>query len=138
VQIVQIQKEQITKELLEIIHNSVFDFELPYEYFRYDLCLAAKDDAGDLMSYVLLREISSETVEFTWGGAVKYSRGTASLKAFNMATEECLKHFKFVTYQTCNKNHKMIKLGLGSGFDIVGCRQTPMGNTYLILNKERK
>lgn len=136
-ELVQIPKSEITKELLEGIHNSIFDFELPHTYFRYDLCLAIKNSSGDLMAYSLVREVSSDTVELAWGGTSKEFRGAASLRALNIFTEECLKHFENVTYQTWNKNHKMLKLGLGLGFDVVGCKQAPNGEVYLILNKGR-
>ncbi len=136
-QLVQIPKSEITNELLEVVHKSIFDFELPYSYFRYDLCLAIKNDAGDLVSYALVREICSDTVELAWGGTCKEFRGSASLRALSIFANECLKQFKTVTFQTWNKNHKMLKLGLGAGFDVVGCRQAPNGGVYLILNKER-
>lgn len=137
-QLVQIPKSDITPEFLENLHHSVFDNRLPASYFRYDLCLAVKNDSGDLVSYALVREVSSDTVELAWGGTVPELRGAASVRTLTMFVDECLKHFPNVMYQTWNKNHKMLKLGLGIGFNVVGCRQAVNGDIFLILNKGRE
>lgn len=137
-QLVQISKEQMTSDFLENLHQNVFDHRLPASYFRYDTCLAVKNGSEDLVSYALVREVSSDTVELAWGGTVPELRGAASVKTLTMFVDECLKHFENVTYQTWNKNHKMLKLGLGIGFNVVGCRQAVNGDIFLILNKGRE
>lgn len=137
-QLVQITKEQMTSEFLENLHKNVFNHHLPATYFKYDLCLAVKNESGDLVSYALVREITGDTVELAWGGTVPELRGAASVRTLNMFVEECLKHFENVTYQTWNKNHKMLKLGLGIGFNVVGVRQSSSGEIFLILNKGRE
>lgn len=136
-ELVQIQKNQMTKEFLENLHTSVFDENLPGEYFKYDTCLVVKDSEGDMLSYALVRELTSDSVELAWGGTVKEHRGFKSIQTLTMFVEECLKHYKNVTYQTWNRNHKMLKLGLGLGFDVVGCRQSGDGHIFLIMNKKR-
>jgi len=136
-QLVQISKDQMTSDFLENLHQCVFNYKLPSSYFRYDTCLAVKNENEELVSYALVREVSSDTVELAWGGTVPELRGFSSVKTLTMFVEECLKHFENVMYQTWNKNHKMLKLGLGIGFDVVGCRQATNGDIFLILNKKR-
>lgn len=136
-QLVQISKEEMSSDFLENLHRCVFEAKLPNSYFRYDTCLVVKNDSGDLVSYALVREVSSDTVELAWGGTVPELRGFSSIKALTMFVDECLKHFENVTYQTWNKNHKMLKLGLGIGFNVIGCRQSSNGDIFLILNKGR-
>jgi hypothetical protein len=136
-ELVCIPKSEVTPKFLENIYQSIFDEKLPASYFRYDLCLAVKNTEGNLVSFALVRELTSDSVELAWGGTSKDYRGFSSLKNLNLYTEECFKHYQNVSYQTWNKNHKMLKLGLGLGFDVVGCRQSGDGHIFLILNKKR-
>lgn len=137
-QLVQIQKEQIDKKFLEDLHLSVFGESLPGEYFRFDLCLIAKNDNEDIVSYALVREINSETVELAWGGTSKEMRGIASKIAMDMFTEACLKYYPFVMFQTWNKNIPMIRLGLLNGYLITGLRTANNGDLYIIFTKGRE
>ena len=136
-ELVQISRENMPGDFLENLHRSVFDAHLPANYFKYDTCWVAKNENGDLVSYALVREISSESVELAWGGTTKENRGFSSIRTLSLFVDECLKHYDNVTYQTWNKNHKMLKLGLGLGFDVTGCRQAINGDIFLILNRKR-
>lgn len=136
-QISQIQKAQLDGKFLEDLHKSVFDEHIPSDYFRYDGCLVAQNDSGQIATYALIREVSGETIELAWGGTSKDCRGVTSKMALDLFTQECLNYYDNVTYQTCNKNVPMIKLGLSLGYLIVGARVANGGELFLILNKKR-
>jgi hypothetical protein len=136
-QISQIQKSQLDGKFLEDLHKSVFDEAIPSDYFRYDSCLVAQNDSGEIATYALIREISSETIELAWGGTSKDSRGVTSKMALDLFTQECLNYYDNVTFQTCNKNLPMLRLALSLGYIVVGCRVAGNGELFLILNKGR-
>lgn len=136
-QIVKIPKEQLEGKFLEDLHKSVFEEHLSSDYFRYDFGLIAQDDQGRLATYALVREVSGETLELAWGGTSKECRGVTSKLALDLFTQECLTMYENVTYQTCNKNIPMLKLGLSLGYIVVGCRVANGGELFLILNKKR-
>lgn len=136
-EVVQIPRNQMSNEFLENLHLSVFKGHLPAEYFRFDGCMVTKNKEENLVSYALYREISSETVELAWGGTTDEKRGFASKTSLEMFTNECLKHYENVTYQTHNKNIPMLKLGLALDFIVVGCRVVANNELFLILNRKR-
>lgn len=136
-EVVQITKAQMDDKFLEDLHKSIFDHSIPAYYFRYDLCLIAKNEQGELMSYALLRELSSESVELAWGGASKEHRGYSSKMAMEKFTEICLEHYNSVVFQTWNQNHRMIRLGLALEYSIIGTRVTDDNNLMVIFNKRR-
>lgn len=135
--VVKINKEDLSDKFLEDLHYSVFDYQLPASYFRYDLCMVVKNDEGELVTYALIKELTSDTVELAWGGTSKEFRGIPTFKATNLIIEECFKHYENVSFQTWNKNHSMIKVGLSLGFDIIGIRQSQEANVFLLFNKKR-
>ena len=136
-QIAHLTKEQLNGKFLEDLHKSIFDSELPSDFFRYDGCLVAQNAENDIVTYALIREISSETVELAWGGTSKEHRGIATKIAMDHFTQECLRYYSSVMYQTWNKNIPMIKLGLSLDYIIVGSRIADNGDLFLILNRKR-
>ena len=137
IQVVQILKSQMDTKFLEDLHTSVFQDCIPGDFFRYDLCLVAKDEKDNLISYALVREISSETVELAWGGTTQEHRGFISNKVFKAFTDKCLEHFLFVTFQTRTKNTPMIRLGLAHDYFITGTRIASDNELYVIFTKRR-
>lgn len=136
-EIVQVPKEQMDEKFLADLHKSIFDHALPGGYFRFDICMIAKNDNGDLVSYALARELNSNTVELAWGGTSKEFRGISSKMAMEKFTEKCLEVYDSVVFQTWNKNDKMIRLGLRFGFIIVGTRVTDDNDLMVIFSKRR-
>jgi len=136
-EVVQVPKEQMDDKFLGDLHSSIFDHALPGYYFRYDLCMIAKNEQGELVTYALVREISSDSVELAWGGTSKEHRGFASKVAMEKFTEKCLEVYGSVVFQTWNKNLKMIRLGLGLGFTIIGTRVTDDNDLMVIFSKRR-
>jgi len=137
-QLVKVSKEQMGGKFIEDLHKSIFGDSIPADYFRYDSCLITQDDDNNLVSYVLIREISSETIELGWGGTSKDSRGILSKISLDLFTQECLNHYENVTLQTCNKNLPMLRLALSLGYIVVGCRVANNGELFVILNKGRE
>jgi hypothetical protein len=135
--IVQVSKYLMDSKFLEDLHTSIFDDKLPSDYFRYDTCLIAKNENDDLVSYALVREVSSEMVELAWGGTSKEYRGVASKVAMELFTNECLAHYPSVMFQTWNKNIKMLRLGLVHGYIVNGTRIANNNELFLILTKRR-
>ena len=119
------------------MHESIFDERLPSEYFRYDSCLVAQNDNDDIVSYALIREHTSEMIELAWGGTSKDKRGVNSKIAMQLFTDECLKHYPAVMFQTWNKNIPMIRLGLLNGYIVTGTRLSLTNELYLIFTKKR-
>jgi hypothetical protein len=137
-EIVQVPKEQMDEKFLEDLHKSIFDHSLPAYYFRYDLCLIAKNEQGELVTYALLRELSSDSVELAWGGTSKEHRGYSSKMAMEKFTEKCLEFYGSVVFQTWNQNHRMIRLGLALGYSIIGTRITDDNDLMVIFTKRRE
>jgi hypothetical protein len=135
--VVQVSKDLMDNKFLEDLHTSIFDEKLPSDYFRYDTCLIAKNENDDLVSYALVREVSSEMVELAWGGTSKEYRGMASKVAMELFTNECLAHYPSVMFQTWNKNIKMLRLGLVHGYIVNGTRIANNNELFLILTKRR-
>ncbi|NBV51620.1 hypothetical protein EBR78_10450 [bacterium] len=136
--LVQISKDLMDSKFLEDLHVSIFDDRLPADYFRYDSCFVAKNDNDDIVSYSLVREVSSEMVELAWGGTSKEYRGMASKVAMGLFTDHCLQYYPSVMFQTWNKNIKMIRMGLVHGYIINGTRIANNNEMFLILTKRRK
>jgi hypothetical protein len=137
-EVVQVPKEQMDGKFLEDLHKSIFGHELPSFYFRYDLCLIAKNEQGELVTYALLRELSCEAIEMAWGGTSNDHRGFATKTAMEKFTEKCFEFYDSVVFQTWNKNTKMIKLGLALGYTIIGTRLTDDGDLMVLFNKRRE
>lgn len=137
IEVVQVPKEQMDEKFLADLHKSIFDHALPGYYFRYDLCMIAKNEKGDLVTYALVREMSCESVELAWGGTSKEHRGFASKVAMEKITEKCLEVYESVVFQTWNNNLKMIRLGLGLGFTIIGTRVTDHNELMVLFSKRR-
>ena len=135
--LVQISKDWMDGKFLEDLHASIFDEKLPSDYFRFDSCFIAKNDKDDIVSYALVREVSSEMVELAWGGTAKDYRGMASKIAMDLFTNQCLMHYPSVMFQTWNKNSKMIRMGLVHGYVINGTRIANNNELFLILTKRR-
>jgi hypothetical protein len=135
--LVQVSKELMDGKFIEDLHSSIFDERLPSDYFRFDTCFIAKNEKDDIVSYALVREVSSEMVELAWGGTSKDYRGMASKVAMDLFTEQCLMHYPSVMFQTWNKNTKMIRLGLVHGYIINGTRIANNNEMFLILTKRR-
>lgn len=132
-----ISKDQIQGKFIEDLHESIFNEKLPSDYFRYDSCLIAQDDNDNIVSYVLIREITSEMIELAWGGTSKDFRGVSSKIAMQLFTDECLKYYPAVMFQTWNKNIPMIRLGLLNGYIITGTRTSLINEMFLIFTKKR-
>ena len=47
-EVVQVPKEQMDEKFLADLHKSIFDHALPGYYFRYDLCMIAKNENREL------------------------------------------------------------------------------------------
>jgi hypothetical protein len=136
-QIAAVKKEDMTPKFLEDLHKSTFGAYVPGEFFRFDGCLVAKDDNADLVSYVLVRELSSESAEMAWGGTSKEHRGTSTKHAFDMFVQHLHEQYENVTFQAWNENHPMLRLGLSNKFKIIGCRASNNGDLFVIFNKKR-
>jgi hypothetical protein len=136
--LVQVPKELMDGKFIEDLHKSIFDEVLPSDYFRFDTCFIAKNENDDLVSYALVREVSSEMVELAWGGTSKEYRGIASKVALDLFTDECLAHYPSVMFQTWNKNIKMLRLGLVHGYIVNGTRIANNNELFLILTKRRE
>ncbi|NDC25486.1 MAG: hypothetical protein EBZ49_15350 [Proteobacteria bacterium] len=132
-----IAKDQITSKFLEDLHESIFNERLPSDYFKYDSCLVAQNDEDNIVSYALIREQNSELIELAWGGTCKEQRGVNSKVAMQMFTDECLKYYPAVMFQTWNKNIPMIRLGLLNGYIITGTRLSLLNEMFLIFTKKR-
>jgi hypothetical protein len=136
-QITYLPKEKITPEFIENMHKNVFNQTLPEYFFKFDECLIAEN--GDfLLGYVLLKETTSHIVDIAWGGTFKETRGPWVKKAFQECSEFLLKHFKIVTFQTRNTNIPMIKLGLSTGFKIIGCVVLNENELFVNFSKGRE
>jgi hypothetical protein len=136
-QLASIKKEEMTSGFLADLHKSTFGAEVPGDYFRFDGCLVAKNDEPELVSYVLVREVSSDTVEMAWGGTSTKHRGISSVAAFHMFVEHLHRGYENVMFQAWNKNHPMIRLGLTQKFEVIGCRTASDGSLFVIFNKKR-
>jgi hypothetical protein len=135
--ITHLPKEKMTSDFIENIHTNVFNEVVPGDFFKFDECLIAENDQS-LLAYILIKEITSESVEITWGGSFKETRGLWIKKAFQEGTELLLKHYKTVTFQTRNTNIPMLKLGLSVGFKIVGCVVLNENELFVNFSKGRK
>lgn len=136
-QIASIKKEEMGEKFLSDLHKSTFNSEVDGSFFRFDGCLIAKNEEDDLVSYVLVRELSSEAAEIAWGGTSKKYRGINTKNAFDLFVDHIHKSYENVTFQAWNQNYPMLKLGLYKGFKIVGCRTTNTGDLFVIFNKKR-
>lgn len=131
-----INKENMPKDFVENLHSTIFDSFIESDYFRYDSCLFAKE-GDELISYVMVREVSSETAEMAWGGTSKKHRGLKSVDAFKLFVDYLHKDYENVGFQTWNRNYPMIKLGLSYKFVITGTRASNNGDLFVIFNKKR-
>ena len=135
--ITHLPKEKITPSFIQNIHTNVFNEVVPGDFFKFDECLIAEDNQS-LLAYILIKETTSDTVEITWGGSFKETRGFWIKKVFQEGIDLLLEHYKTVTFQTRNTNIPMIKLGLSVGFKIVGCIVLNENELFVNFLKRRK
>ena len=122
---------------MENIHKNVFNELVPGDFFKFDECLIAEENES-LLAYILIKEITTDTIDIAWGGSFKETRGVWIKKAFQEATDLLLKHYKTITFQTRNTNPSMIKLGVSAGFKIVGCVVLNENELFVNFSKGRK
>lgn len=138
IEIAQIPKDQLDEAFVENLYKSIFDYERPADHFRFDLCMVAKNEKGDLIGFCLAREMSKMAVELAWGGTSKEHRGASTLIGLKKITDACLEHYGSVVFHTWNRNTRMIKLGLALGYTIIGTKLSDLDEVMLIFNKRRE
>jgi hypothetical protein len=131
-QVYKLTKSQFD-EMLADTHTCVFGGELPLDFFRYD-CAYVLSEQKDFIGYALVREMSGEDVELSYGGLVEEHRSKDTKNYFygvlGRAKED---GYKFAHIQVKNDNLKMLRLALSVGFLVTGFRQSGEQNKLVLM-----
>jgi hypothetical protein len=120
------------KEFSESAHLSVFKERIDPMQERIDFALLVADDANKLILYCSYRETDKDSVYMQFGGSFPTHRGDIKvLPAFLEMVKWCKARYKAIMFHTENTNHAMIKLGMKSGFNIVGMSHGRTGKILL-------
>jgi hypothetical protein len=105
-------------------HRAVFGEPKPTTQDRIDFALLAVNEADDVLGYVTCKEISPETLYWSYGGA--FPPASKSLRAWRTFQGFCEKSytlgFKQILFLVENKNGPMLKMAAQAGFIIIGLR----------------
>lgn len=130
-------KEQLDNKFLENLHSSSFDFFVDADNFRIDAGYLAKENET-LFGYALYRELSSDSVELVYGAVDRNLRGFKTFKTLYQFIQILLAKYSSISTMVWNNNHKMLKLYIALGFNIVGIKMSSKSELFVILNKEKK
>lgn len=130
------EKELLDESFLKNLHSSTFDFIVDGDDFRIDGGYFAQE--GDsLFGYILYRELSKSNIELVYGGVDRSMRGFKTVKALSEFLEMLGEKYSKITTMVLSKNHKMLKIYMALGFDIVGTKLSNDNHILVILNKKR-
>jgi len=137
-----IEVKRLTSEewapMAEKAHIVVFDELRPSFMNRIDWVLMGVLH-GTPMGYVTVRELDSETLYWSYGGAFPETFGTIKvLPCYKLFAEQSKKYgFKRIFTSIKNTNRPMLKMALNQDFVVVGMR-TFENEIFLELLKELK
>lgn len=136
-QYVHATKDLLTPDFLHNLHISTFNFNVDGDEFRIDGAFFAKEQNDDLYGYVLYKELSKSKIELVYGGVTKEERGYKTLAAYRNFLDLLFKQYSYVETSVVNTNHRMLKLYMALGFNIIGTKIThKLHRVLVVLAKE--
>lgn len=133
----RLEKHEVEPGLVDDSIKAAFGGSKGKDFYRYDfMYVAHKNSIPE--AFVLCREISAETVEFSYGGSVPEARGYSTLKNFHDFLGDVSKHYKYAVAWVENKNFPMLKVCNALKFEIIGVRRNPEGRIFVEHFKELK
>lgn len=111
------------KSFSENAHLICFNETRPLEMERIDYALMAIDKKTDTpVSYITVRECDANTVYWQYGGGFPGTIGLPAFRSYEAFISWTSERYKRIYTQIENTNHRMLKMAMKVGYNIIGVK----------------